>query len=560
MSRFFRRLESVADLPLFKSHLETLCDKHIAPRVLSQDDTVLEEFAHLRELPAASLRWASSFHTSIAAVQRVRTSRARKRIRLIGMGGASQSAKAYSVFADCDAAKDFAVLDSTAAQFLEPFVDAASMSLNHAETDELYIVASKSGETVETLDIGETLRFAVEQSGRPADFLVITDPGDSTLSRWAHEHAIQIIRSESAVAGRYTALSVLGLMPAHLLGIQLETVRKACQHFIAQMHDDQSETACWTCSIAAATAVASAIGGSRMQLRAARRMRPVLQWVEQLVAESLGKSGLGVLPVIEIGRDEPDNADIVCIECTVPSLSAGSAAADAVSMNPASPARFRFEAEIQDLPALVHFFFAMEMAVFLAGCLTQINPLDQPDVESSKANTRALLQVTDAPAVARDVGQQIHFFDAAAPAHIVRALDQAAASTGEGASRYIAILAYLNPCVEITAGLESLALRIEAATGLSVVMNFGPQYLHSTGQFHKGGAGAGVFLMVRSEAASALAAANRDYCFEDLLRQQAAGDAAALRAHGRTVITACLSQHTVADLHSLIDAFAAGSV
>ncbi len=555
MSRFSCRLESAADLPLFKSHLETLRDKRIAPRILSQDDTVLEEFAHHRELPAASLRWASSFHTSITTVQRIWTSRARKRIRLIGMGGASQSAKAYSIFADQAAAKDFAVLDSTAAQFLEPFVDAAGAPLNHAETGELYIVASKSGETVETLDIGETLRLAVEQSGRPADFLVITDPGDSTLAHWAHEHAIQIIRSEPAVAGRYTALSVLGLVPAHLLGLRLETVRKACQHFLAQIHDDQSETAGWTVSIAAATAVAAVISGSRMRLRASSRMRPVLQWLEQLVAESLGKSGLGVLPVIEMGRDETDNVDVVCIECTVPSSPAASAA-DRASMNAVRLSRFQFETKIQDLSALVHFFFAMETAVFMAGCLAQINPLDQPDVEASKANTRSLLQVENADAAWHDAGPQIHFCDETAPEKVVCELRRAAASKNVSAHRYIAILAYLNPCVEVAAALESLALRIEAATGLSAVMNFGPQYLHSTGQFHKGGAGAGVFLMIRGEPASALAAANRDYGFEDLLKQQAAGDAAALQALGRAVITVCLSQNTVENLHSLVDAFA----
>jgi transaldolase / glucose-6-phosphate isomerase len=365
---------------------------------------------------------------------------------LLGMGGSSL---APEVLRRAFGAGRFHVLDTThpaAIRRLEETVGAGRT---------LFLAASKSGTTIETRSHTDYFRA---QGGRIA---VITDPG-SPLAALSDD----VFYGEPTIGGRYSALSVFGLLPAAFMGIDLrrlldraEEMREACR-------------------------LEEGNPGLELGLRLAETTFLQVSgdfglWVEQLVAESTGKGGKGIVPVREGG--EP------------------------------------FEVNLPDPYELGQEFLRWEFAVAVAGSLLGVNPFDQPNVQEAKDRTNALLSSRALVSDTRTGPEG--------------SLDELLAQAGPG--HYVAILAFVDPARE--AELQPLVERARG-TGAAVAAGLGPRYLHSTGQLHKGGPDTGLFVQVVDDLGEELKIPGRKYGFRALIAAQAAGDFEALKERGRRVV------------------------
>jgi transaldolase / glucose-6-phosphate isomerase len=365
---------------------------------------------------------------------------------LLGMGGSSL---APEVMRRLFAAERFHVLDTThptAIRRLE-----ASLDIRRT----LFIAASKSGTTLETLTQTDYFR---ELGGR---FAVITDPG-SPLAELSKD----VFYGEPTIGGRYSALSVFGILPAILMGIDVERLL------------DRAEEMREACRLEDGNP------GLELGLQLARTSFLQVEgdfglWVEQLVAESTGKEGKGIVPVRSGGE----------------------------------PIEFR----LPDPYELGQEFFRWEFGTAVAGSLLGINPFDQPNVQEAKDRTNALLSETR-PVPGTGPGPE---------GDIDALLAQA------GPDHYVAILAFIDPARE--AELEPLARRAKE-TGAAVAVGLGPRYLHSTGQLHKGGPDNGLFVQIVDDLGEELEIPGRPYGFRTLIAAQAAGDFQALQERGRRIV------------------------
>ncbi len=384
---------------------------------------------------------------------------------LLGMGGSSL---APEVLRRAFGGTSFHVLDTThpaAIRRLE-----TSVELERT----LFLVSSKSGSTIETrshLDY-----FWARSGGRGAQFVAVTDPG-SELEHLANECGFRaMFAGEPEVGGRYSALSMFGIVPAALLGVDLERFLDAAAETAEACRGDEGNP------------------GLELGLRLgegwrAGRDKVCLDddpsgfglWAEQLLAESTGKQGKGLVPA---PGEAADGAD-----------------------------RQRGEVEVGDPYELGAEWFRWEFATAVAGHVLGINPFDQPDVQAAKDKTNEVLERDDV---------------ALYPAGSVDEL-LAQAVPGD----YVAIQAFIDPAREVE--LEPLVARARE-TGCVVTSGLGPRYLHSTGQLHKGGPNTGLFVQVVDETGDELPIPGRDFGFSRLLRSQAAGDFAALEERGRRVI------------------------
>ena len=342
----------------------------------------------------------------------------------------------------------------------------------------LFIISSKTGTTVET---DAFFRFFAARA-RPEQFLVITDAG-SALDILARERGLRgAVHAPAAVNGRFSALTAFGLVPAALAGIDgAELLRRA-------MAVDEAAGRALGTQIAAAAAA----GRDKLALALPAATAPLGAWIEQLVAESSGKDGRGVLPLV----DDPSTG--------------GRADTEQIA---------EFAGDPLDLGAE---FMRWAFATDELCRRLEVNPYDQPDVDEPKALTRALLA---APA-------------AAAP----RTLSPAALAAGARPGDYVALLLYLPQTDETVAAVRTLRAAWGAATGLATTVGFGPTYLHSTGQLHKGGPNTGLFLVVTADDDADAAIPGLPFTFGRLQRAQALGDVAALQARGRRVAYVHLSR------------------
>jgi transaldolase/glucose-6-phosphate isomerase len=382
---------------------------------------------------------------------------------LLGMGGSSL---APEVLRRVFGRERFHVLDTTHPKAIRRL--AAALDLGRT----LFVVSSKSGSTLETRSHFDLFW---EKGGKHGDrFVAITDPG-SPLERLAKERGVRVVAGEPTIGGRYSALSPFGLVPAALMGVDL-----------ARLLDSTEETlnACRVVEDNPGLALGLALGEAWQDGRDKVVIRPNPHgfglWVEQLLAESTGKNGRGLVPA-------PDES------------SGGSD-------------RQLREVELDDPYELGSEFFRWEFATAVAGAILEINPFDQPNVQEAKDRTRDLLTQGS--------------FEVKPESSVEELLAQV--RPGD----YVAIQAFVDPAEEERArSLVTLARE----TGCAVTFGLGPRYLHSTGQLHKGGPPIGCFLQVIDETGEELAIPGQKFGFGRLIKAQAAGDYGALKERGRPV-------------------------
>jgi hypothetical protein len=381
---------------------------------------------------------------------------------LLGMGGSSL---APEVFRRQFSASAFHVLDTTHPKAIRRLAD----SLDLERT--LFVVSSKSGSTLETRSHYD---FFWERSKRGDRFVAVTDPG-SALEELARSRGSRVFPGEPTIGGRYSALSMFGLLPAALMSVDLGRLL------------DRTESTLNACRSAAENpglGLGLALGSAWQEGRD-KVVFPQANgfglWLEQLLAESTGKEGKGLVPAPGERPDYPD--------------------------------RQAQSVELDDPYDLGAEFFRWEFATAVAGAILGINPFDQPNVQEAKDRTGQILSEGQNPEI-----------EPSRP-------DQLLAQAREG--DYIAVQAFVDPAEE-----ERLRLFVEGLreqTSCVVTFGLGPRYLHSTGQLHKGGAPIGCFLQIVDDTGDELAIPGKDFGFGRLIKAQAAGDYAALKERGRPV-------------------------
>lgn len=443
---------------------------------------------------------------------------------LLGMGGSSLAPEVMRLTSGLRTSYlDLAVLDSTDPVMVKDF----EKNLPAGKT--IYIVSSKSGGTVETACFQRYYYEFVRQSGagRPGQhFVAVTDAG-TAMERLANQLEFRrVFLNPADIGGRYSALSYFGLVPAALLGIDLTTF---LDRAVAAMDECSADTPLAQNSgaqLGAFLASHAAAGRDKVTLVCSEQFRSFGYWAEQLLAESTGKEGKGLLPVEgePLGAPEVYGQDRVFVTVGDP----GQQAAALGALEAAGHPIYRLPASTAD--DLAYQFFIWEFATAVAGALMDINAFDQPNVQESKDNTGRVLQEYEATGKLPSVPEHTTIDGAAQEiAALIRA-------TAPG--DYLALQAYTPRAPEIDGALAAWRLALRDRTSLATTAGFGPRFLHSTGQLHKGGPNTGVFIQIVSSDRQDVPIPEAPYTFATLKQAQAIGDLQSLLTHGRRVVRA----------------------
>ena len=467
---------------------------------------------------------------------------------LLGMGGSSLAPEVFQqAFGNAPGHPALIVLDST-----HPgAVRAVETALELPRT--LFVVSSKSGTTTETLSLfyyfWQQVAAVSRQPG--TQFVAITDP-DTPLARLAAQRAFQKVwLAPPDVGGRYSALTVFGLVPAALIGVDIRTLLDRALTMARACGLDVSADRNPGLILGAAIGEAALAGRDKLTLVTSPALAALPSWIEQLVAESTGKDGQGIVPVCDETLAPPDRygGDRFFVYTRMLSDDAHDLdhAVEAFEVLGHPVARIEI-AEPADLGAE---FFRWEVAVAAAGAVLGIHPFNQPDVQLAKdLATRAMDAggaVVGAPSVEHPEASPQD------PDALARAFDTWIAGVRQG--DYVAVQAYLAPTPETTSALQQIRDGIGERRRVATTLGYGPRFLHSTGQLHKGGPGSGVFLQLVDDpgAAGDLPVPETHYTFGALIKAQALGDLQALRQRGRRVLRVDLGADAHRGLQRLIE-------
>lgn len=459
------------------------------------------------------------------------------RVVLAGMGGSSLAPEVIAQ----SAGVPLVILDSTAPGQVLAAIDGDAESGGLEKT--VLVVSSKSGSTIETDSAKRAFEAAFRDLGiDPVQrIVVVTDPG-SPLEQSARADGYRVFTADPTVGGRYSALTAFGLVPAGLAGVDIDDLLDEADATLLEVAIDSPENPALV--LAAAIAGGGELRRDKLGLVTdGSHLIGLPDWIEQLIAESTGKQGTGILPVVLLPvspelESTPDDLQVVRFVDD----------ADAFHLFD------RHTGEVLVSGSLGAQFVVWEYATAIAGRLLGIDPFDQPDVESAQEATRGLLDAQPAPTAPAFVvdGVEVRVSDPALAAGgtIAGVLD--ALWRTVPADGYVSVQAYVNRLdLAQLAGLREL---VAADSGRPTTFGWGPRFLHSTGQYHKGGPANGVFLQIIERTDVDLEIPGRPFTFGQLIQAQAAGDASVLaEGHGRPVVTLTLTDPQV-DVLSLFEA------
>ena len=523
-----------------------LVEAQFASRLFAQDATLWGPEAEAES--AIRLSWVNLARTSrpllgeIAALRAQLLGEGVDRVVLCGMGGSSLAPEVICATAGVD----LVVLDSSQPDMVRDAIVALERTV--------VVVSSKSGSTVETDSQRRAFRAAFEDQGidPTSRIVIVTDPG-SPLDEQSRADGYRVVNADPDVGGRYSALTAFGLVPSGLAGADIEALLDDAEAVADVLSADDDANP--GLRLGAAMAATDPLRDKLVLVDDGSGIVGLPDWAEQLIAESTGKQGTGILPVV-VGSEEDLEVAWPGADATVVRLKGDDedpdSADELVQAN---------RSDIAVSGPLGAQLMLWEVATAAAGRLLGINPFDQPDVESAKKAARALLDegmgAADAPA-ATDGAVEIRALggdwlgDATTvPQALAALIGQLDADRG-----YLAVMAYLDRLAD--AELASVRPRLARRTLRPVTFGWGPRFLHSTGQFHKGGPATGVYLQITTAPHEDLAVPGREFSFGDFVASQAAGDAQVLAEHGRPVLQLHLTDHD-AGLAQVHDALAKGS-
>jgi len=484
---------------------------------------------------------------------------------LLGMGGSSLAPELYAKVFEREAGSDagaplsLEVLDST-----DPgAVLAQAERLDPQHT--LFIVSTKSGGTVETFSFFKYFynwaAAALGQEKAAEHFVAITDPG-SDLARTAERLRFRAtFLSEPTVGGRYSALSPFGLVAAAVCGVDLTRLLERAEAAVRACGPQVPVTENPGAWLGAVLGAMAHIGRDKVTFVIPRQIASFGDWAEQLIAESTGKDGRGILPVVgePLGQLEAYGQDRVFVRVYLdgaegPDEQAARLKALSAAGHPV------VHLALRDVYDLGEQFYLWEMATAVAGHCLGVNPFDQPNVEAAKVRAREMMAAYRGSGLLPSkpptlTGHGIAVYGSTAAQTVAAALKEFLAQAQPGA--YVALQAYVRPDPTVDAALLKLRLRIRELYRLATTTGYGPRFLHSTGQLHKGDAGRGLFIQLTADDAQdapipdEAASAHSSMSFGVLRAAQALGDWQALLDAGRRVMRFHLGADAVAGLTRL---------
>ena len=489
-----------------------------------------------------------------------------KHVVLLGMGGSSLAPEVLAnTFGPQDGFPSLIVLDSTDPARIRQVENSIALA------DTLFIVASKSGGTIETLALDHY--FWEKTGGKGDQFIVITDSG-SRLERVAREAGVRdVFINPADIGGRYSALSYFGMAPAALIGLDLDGLWASADTMQGANRESIPAHYHPGLLLGAVIGALALAGRDKVTVYTSESLASFGNWAEQLLAESLGKEGKGALPVVgaTIGLPHDYVSDRLFIYLRVDN-DADVAEKDAAVRVLREAGHPRVTLRLADKLAIAGEFFRWEYATAIAGAMLQVNPFDEPNVTEAKDAAKALLQAYQEDgglpvdeAVMKREGLELyadgvtleplrelshhHGFDGSDVVQVI-----AAQMAGTYAGDYFAFLIYFTPNSDEQRLIEHIQRRLRHVTHRAVTIGYGPRYLHSTGQYHKGGGNNGVFWQLTADAAPDLPIPGSDYSFGTLFAAQAAGDLRALHNHERRAIRLHLTGDRSVGLQKLLRA------
>jgi glucose-6-phosphate isomerase len=451
---------------------------------------------------------------------------------LLGMGGSSLAPEVLrSVFGVARGFPRFHVLDS-----VDP--DAVRGAMSQAQSS-LFILASKSGTTIEPNVMAAEARRRLEAAGHTdwgGRFIAITDPDTELHRRATSERFREIFVNPADIGGRYSALSFFGMVPAALMGIDVAglLVRAREMESACRSHPAAENPGLALGALMAAGALSAR---DKLTLLLPPALGTFGLWVEQLVAESTGKKGKGVVPITGESASAPLGADRVLV-----SLAVDGERPDDGAVQRSGTAAPVAELQMPDVTAIGAEFLRWEIATAAAGALMQINPFDEPNVQQAKDATRVLLdgytrtgRLPRAEPHASSGGVVLTLSDAAQQE--LAGEDPHAFLRVVRPGDYVGVLAFLPPDESsLEAVLRAFRDRVGIECGCATMCGYGPRYLHSTGQLHKGGPNTGVFVLLTADPAEDLPIPGETFSFGVLEMAQALGDFRSLDHTGRRAL------------------------
>ncbi|WP_434620855.1 glucose-6-phosphate isomerase [Arthrobacter sp. A5] len=495
-------------------HVPTLVADRVASRIFAQDTTLWGPDAESEA--SVRLGWVEAARISAPLVEDILALRDELRsegvhhIVLAGMGGSSLAPEVITNTAGVH----LTVLDST-----DP--EQVRAALSNRLTETAIVVSSKSGSTLETDSQRRVFELAFTEAGLDAKsrIIIVTDPGSPLDASARATGYRKVFNADPNVGGRYSALTAFGLVPSGLAGVDIQALLDDAEEAGEVLREDDDGNI--------GLALGAVLGGTdplRNKIVIVDEGSGIVgfaDWAEQLIAESTGKLGTGVLPVVA----QPDSPEVRSGAADVLVVRLVAADADIeISGN-----------QVAIAGGLGTQMMTWEFAVVVAGRLLGIDPFDQPDVEVAKKAARGLLEGTPETAPADFVDGAIEVRGAPWLGE-ARTLEEAlAALFGQlGQDGYLSVQAYIDRVGQ--APLADVRDQLSAVIGRPVTFGWGPRFLHSTGQFHKGGPAIGVFLQITAATDADLAIPDQPFTFGELIQAQAAGDAQVLASHGRPVL------------------------
>ena len=515
-----------------------LVESQFASKLFAQDATLWGPDAESES--AIRLSWVNLPRSSrpllgeLAALREQLKDEGVDRVVLCGMGGSSLAPEVICGTAGVD----LVVLDSSQPDM----VRAAITDLDRT----VVVVSSKSGSTVETDSQRRAFQAAFSEAGidPTARIVIVTDPG-SPLDEESRTGGYRVINADPNVGGRYSALTAFGLVPSGLAGADIEALLDDAEAVADVLSADDDGNP--GLRLGAAMAGTDPLRDKFVIVDDGSGIVGFADWAEQLIAESTGKQGTGVLPVV-VGGDSDPEVRWPAADVTVARLVGDSdddVDLDALGSGPDGQADGS-RSEVAVSGTLGAQLLLWEVATAAAGRLLDINPFDQPDVESAKKAARALLDKgigdSEAPA-ATDGAVEIRSLggDWLGDANTVSDALAALFAQLDPARGYVSVMAYLDRISD--AALADVRPGLARHTGRPTTFGWGPRFLHSTGQFHKGGPATGVYLQITTAPHEDLAIPGREFTFGDFIASQAAGDAQVLAEHQRPVLQLHLTDH-----------------
>jgi transaldolase / glucose-6-phosphate isomerase len=427
-------------------------------------------------------------------------------VLLLGMGGSSLCPDLFrKMFGPQDGYPTLFVLDTT-----DPDqIAAVERQLDPKKT--LVVVSSKSGTTIEVDSLYRYFRSRIPDA---AQFVAITDEGTPLDALGVKEGFRRVFRNPSDIGGRFSALSFFGLVPAALMGLSIDRLLTNASAMASACGSTIAETENVGVILGALLGEAATLGREKLTLAFSPALQSLAPWVEQLIAESTGKSGKGIVPIVEETLEQRKTAESERVWIATRLQSE-----PAIRPNAKIPGA---EIYLQDVYDVAGEFFRWEIATAALGHILNVNPFDQPNVEESKKMARQSLERKSEKIEMADSAMLNGFLKQAKP------------------HNYIALLAFMEDSEPNRTHLQKFRDKLSRETGRPITFGFGPRYLHSTGQLHKGGANNGLFIQIVSDKKKDISVPGTNFSFGKLQAAQADGDYMALKTAGRRVIRVSL--------------------